>query len=83
VGGFFGADIGGTLSKLVFFLPDRELATRMLQRAAARRSAVSNAAASATASVVSTTSMVANDGASMPAPLAIPPMVQFSPESSS
>ena len=36
VGGFFGLDIGGTLSKLVFFLPDRELATRMLQRAAQR-----------------------------------------------
>ena len=50
-------------------------------RAAARRSAVSRAAASATASVVSTTSMVASDGASMPAPLAIPPTVQFSPES--
>ena len=33
VGGFFGLDIGGTLSKLVFFLPDRDLATRMLQRA--------------------------------------------------
>jgi hypothetical protein len=36
VGGFFGADIGGTLSKLVFFLPDKELATRMLDRAAQR-----------------------------------------------
>jgi hypothetical protein len=39
VGGFFGADIGGTLSKLVFFLPDKELATRMLQRAAPARAA--------------------------------------------
>ncbi len=33
--------------------------------------------ASAAASVVSTHSMVANDGASMPAPLAIPPTVQL------
>ena len=32
VGGFFGLDIGGTLSKLVFFLPDRDLVTRMLKR---------------------------------------------------
>lgn len=32
VGGFFGVDIGGTLSKIVFFLPDRELAERMLRK---------------------------------------------------
>ena len=49
--------------------------------AAALRSAASSADASATASVVSTTSMVASEGASMPAPLAIPPRVQFSPDS--
>ena len=41
----------------------------------AARSAVSSAAESAIASVVSTTSMVASPGASMPAPLAIPPTV--------
>ena len=41
LGGFFGADIGGTLCKLVFFLPDKELATRMLQRAAPERAAQS------------------------------------------
>ena len=32
VGGFFGVDIGGTLSKIVFFLPDKELAARMLRK---------------------------------------------------
>ena len=46
--------------------------------AVARRSAWSSAAASATASVVMTLSMVASDGASMPAPLAMPPTVQLS-----
>lgn len=34
LGGFFGVDIGGTLSKIVFFLPDKELATDMLRRVA-------------------------------------------------
>ena len=47
-------------------------------RAVARRSASSSAPASATASVVSTHSMVASDGASIPAPLAIPPIVHLS-----
>ena len=42
----------------------------------ASRSALSRVAASRSASVVSTTSMVASPGASMPAPLAIPPTVQ-------
>jgi type II pantothenate kinase len=32
LGGFFGMDIGGTLAKLVFFLPDKELATKMLKQ---------------------------------------------------
>ena len=40
----------------------------------AARSAASRSAAGTTASVVSTTSMVASCGASMPAPLAMPPM---------
>ena len=38
LGGFFGVDIGGTLAKVVFFLPDKELATRMLVRLAPQRS---------------------------------------------
>ncbi|COW99031.1 Probable arginine biosynthesis bifunctional protein ArgJ [Mycobacterium tuberculosis] len=53
-------------------------ATAEAVAAAARRSARSSAAGSAAASVVSTHSMVANDGASMPAPLAMPPTVQLS-----
>jgi hypothetical protein len=31
VGGFFGMDIGGTLCKLMFFLPEKELALGMLR----------------------------------------------------
>lgn len=38
LGGFFGVDIGGTLAKVVFFLPDKELVTRMLVRLAPQRS---------------------------------------------
>ncbi len=49
-----------------------------LTRVAARR-AVSRSAASTTASVVRTTSMVASWGASIPAPLAMPPTVQPAP----
>jgi hypothetical protein len=45
----------------------------------AARSAVSRSAAGTTASVVSTTSIVASCGASMPAPLAIPPTDQPAP----
>ena len=45
----------------------------------AARSAVSRSSAGTTASVVSTTSIVASWGASMPAPLAIPPTVQPAP----
>ena len=45
----------------------------------AARSAASRSAAGTAASVVSTTSMVASCGASMPAPLAIPPIVQPAP----
>lgn len=32
VGGFFGVDIGGSLTKLVFFLPDENLVEKMLRR---------------------------------------------------
>lgn len=32
VGGFFGVDIGGTLTKLVFFAPDKDLIGRILKR---------------------------------------------------
>ena len=45
----------------------------------AARSAVSRSAAATTASVVRTTSMVASWGASMPAPLAMPPIDQPAP----
>ena len=45
----------------------------------ASRSAASRAGASRSASVVSTTSIVASPGASIPAPLAMPPMLQPSP----
>jgi len=31
-GGFFGVDIGGSLTKMVFFLPDAELVDRMVER---------------------------------------------------
>ena len=47
--------------------------------AVADRRALFSAEASATASVVSTTSIVASSGASMPAPLAKPPTLQPSP----
>jgi len=33
IGGFFGVDMGGSLTKLVFFLPDRELIPRVLRKA--------------------------------------------------
>jgi hypothetical protein len=33
VGGFLGIDIGGSLTKLVFFSPDSDLVDRMLRRA--------------------------------------------------
>ena len=47
--------------------------------AVAARRAASAVAASTSASVVMTTSIVASAGASMPAPLAMPPTVQPSP----
>src|SRR4051812_37706203 len=53
--------------------------TRSKLTPVAARSAVSSTAGSTTASVVRTTSMVARLGASMPAPLAIPPMVHPCP----
>ena len=34
IGGFFGVDIGGSLTKLVFFLPDEDVVARMIRRAA-------------------------------------------------
>lgn len=33
VGGFFGCDIGGSLTKLIMFLPDPELIDRLVKRA--------------------------------------------------
>ncbi len=71
-------DISSTVS-LVEQLPS--MSSRSNVSAVARRSAASSAAASATASVVITHSIVASDGASIPAPLAIPPTVQLSPSS--
>lgn len=53
------------------------MSSRSNVTAVAARNARSSIAASATASVVITTSMVASDGAIMPAPLAIAPTVQF------
>jgi hypothetical protein len=35
IGGFFGVDIGGSLTKLVFFLPDRDVIDRALRKASA------------------------------------------------
>jgi hypothetical protein len=34
VGGFFGVDIGGSLTKLVFFMPDADMEPRVLRKAA-------------------------------------------------
>src|SRR3954452_4259817 len=53
--------------------------TRSTLTPVAAFSAVCSTSAGTTASVVRTTSIVASDGASMPAPLAIPPIVQPSP----
>ena len=50
--------------------------SRSKETRVALRSAASRSAAGTTASVVMTTSMVASCGASMPAPLAIPPIDQ-------
>jgi hypothetical protein len=47
---------------------------RLKETRTASRRAASSPSDSTTASVVMTTSMVANPGASMPAPLAMPPM---------
>jgi hypothetical protein len=32
IGGFFGMDIGGSLTKLVFFMPDEDLVVRVINR---------------------------------------------------
>jgi hypothetical protein len=40
VGGFFGIDIGGSLTKVVFFLPDANLMEKMLRRAKPAHAAV-------------------------------------------
>src|SRR3954447_2388603 len=53
--------------------------TRSTPTPGAASGAVCSTSAGTTASVVRTTSIVASDGASMPAPLAIPPIVQPSP----
>ena len=51
------------------------VSSRSKVTAVAERSALSSSSAVRSASVVSTHSMVASAGASMPAPLAMPPMV--------
>jgi hypothetical protein len=33
IGGFFGVDIGGSLTKLVFFMPDKDLVPRVFRKA--------------------------------------------------
>jgi hypothetical protein len=70
-------DASSSTVSLVEQLPSTS--SRSNVRAAALRSARSSASASATASVVMTHSMVASDGASMPAPFAMPPTVHLSP----
>jgi hypothetical protein len=69
------APLHSTLTVSLVDMQPSESSRSKLARVAAR-SARSAVAASTTASVVSTTSMVASCGASMPAPLAIPPIVQ-------
>jgi hypothetical protein len=68
--------ISSTVS-LVDMQPSESMRSKVV-RVAARR-ARSQSAGPITASVVITTSMVASAGASMPAPLAIPPTVKQAP----
>jgi len=69
------APLASTVTVSLVDMQPSESSRSKLTRVAAR-SARSTVAESTTASVVSTTSMVASAGASMPAPLAIPPMRQ-------
>lgn len=70
-------DASSSTVSLVDMQPSESTRSKVV-RVAARRAA-SSAGLSTSASVVRTTSMVARPGASMPAPLAIPPTVQPSP----
>ncbi|CCH71807.1 hypothetical protein BN11_110027 [Nostocoides australiense Ben110] len=63
---------------LVDIQPSESIRSKVL--AVAARSAASRSAGATWASVVSTTSMVAKAGASMPAPLAMPPTLHPGPE---
>src|ERR1035437_930930 len=72
-------DISRTVS-LVDMQPSESIRSKVIS--VAPRSAASRAPASATASVVITTSIVASAGASMPAPFAIPPTDHPSPVAS-
>ena len=64
-------EASSTTVSLVDWQPSES--TRSKVRAVAARSTASSSPASTTASVVRTTSMVAREGAIMPAPLARPP----------
>ncbi len=72
------APLASTVTVSLVDMQPSESSRSKLTRVAARRAA-SSWSAGTTASVVSTTSMVASCGASMPAPLAIPPMDHPSP----
>ena len=72
------APLASTVTVSLVDMQPSESSRSKLTRVAARR-ASSSSAAGTTASVVMTTSMVASCGASMPAPLAIPPMLQPAP----
>ena len=72
------APLASTVTVSLVDMQPSESSRSKLTRVAAR-SAVSRSAAGTTASVVSTTSIVASWGASMPAPLAIPPIDQPAP----
>ncbi len=69
------APLAMTVTVSLVDMQPSESSRSKLTRVAAR-SAVSRSAAGTTASVVMTTSIVASCGASMPAPLAIPPIDQ-------
>ncbi|KIX78260.1 hypothetical protein SF23_07620 [Streptomyces sp. MBRL 10] len=71
-------DASSSTVSLVDMQPSESTRSKVVRVAA--RSALSRVAPSTSASVVSTTSMVARPGASMPAPLAMPPTVQPSRE---
>ena len=72
------APLASTVTVSLVDMQPSESSRSKVTRVAAR-SAASRSAAGTTASVVSTTSIVASCGASMPAPLAIPPTDQPAP----